>query len=464
MRKVWRQVDRRCTVNFKIRKGYDVPLAGQPAKEVVDIAASSTVGVCPLSFRGVKQRLKVSEGDRVQRGQELLEDKRNTDLKITAPASGIIKHIRRGHRRFVDLIVIEKEGDDAVDFGSSDPQQLLGIERDTIISRLLASGYLSLIQQRPFSRIADPAVTPKSIFVNAMNTGPFQTDASVVVGDDREGFQAGLLALAKLTDGDIHLCSAPEDAELFKSFAGAVHHSFAGPHPAGNTSVHIGRVDPIGTLDHVWATRAVDLVLIGRLFLDGVLPVSRIISLGGPGIDPSDCGHYRVPVGCSIETLTNGRTTDGELRMIAGDVLSGSTIEANGYLDLQSSSITVVKEEHERRLLGWTMPGLTRLSFSRSFVSSWLPRRKGWDLGTARSGDKRAPIVTGYYDRVMPLNIMVDFLVRAVMAGDMDEAISLGILETDPEDFALCDFICPSKIEFQELIREGLATIEKEGI
>jgi Na+-transporting NADH:ubiquinone oxidoreductase subunit A len=451
--------------DFNINKGFDIKLAGRPATDVTDLSASRLVSLYPLDFIGVKQRLKVSEGDTVKRGAELLEDKRNEAFKLCAPAGGTVKSIIRGHRRFVERITIEVGGDEqAEDFGQHAPDEISGLERTRIMDLLIRTGYLAFIVQRPFSRFASVDAQPKSIFVNGMNTGPFQADAAVAAGDDPQAFQAGLDMLGRLTEGAVHLCIAPGAADVLKSARNVQVHTFNGPHPAGNTSVHINRVDPMRPTDVVWTVKAVDLVLMGRLLLDGVLPTSRVVSLGGSAVKPEACRHYRLRIGAELQPLLSESLVDGECRVINGDVLSGTKIDAEGGLRFYQSAITVIPEGRERHFLGWTAPGSDQYSFTRTVVSSWLSKGRDWSLGTNRHGGKRAMVLTGHYDKVLPLDILVDYLVRAVLAGDTDEAIKLGILETDPEDFALCEFICPCKTEIQQIIRRGLDAIEEEGI
>jgi Na+-transporting NADH:ubiquinone oxidoreductase subunit A len=452
-------------VDFAIKKGFDIALAGKPAVDIVDAPTSKTVAVYPLEFDGMKQRLKVAEGDSVRCGSELLEDKANVAFKLLAPAGGKVVEIVRGERRFVEKIVIAVDpAAEAETFQKLSTADIASLDRTVILDQLVATGYLSLIRQRPFSHMADASKTPKSIFVNAMNTGAFQADAETVVAADAAAFQAGLELLARLTDGSVHLCVGENAGAALKAAQNVSIHSFSGPHPAGNSSVHIDRVDPMKPTDIVWTVKAVDLVLVGRLFLDGALPQSRVISLGGSGVKPEACRHYRIRVGAELKTLLEASLKAGDQRVISGDILSGSRIAGDAHLHFRQSSATVIASDPERHFMGWTMPGLKQMSFSRLFVSSWLPLKRLWNLGTNMHGEERALVLTGHYNKVMPLNILVDYLIRAVMAGDTDEAIALGILETDPEDFALCDVICPSKLEIQGIIRDGLKMIEEEGV
>ncbi len=461
------KVKKDINVDFKIKKGFDIALAGKPDVDIVNVKPSATVALYPLEFDGLRQRLKVAEGDVVKRGSELMEDKGNVDFKLRAPAAGKVVSVVRGARRFVEKIVIEVgDIDEAEEFKKFSADEIKSLDRKVILDQLTTTGFLSLIRQRPFSNMADANAKPKSIFVNAMNTGPFQADAEAVVVDDPQAFRAGLDLLTRLTDGSVHLCmSASTTGQTLKSAQNVELHTFSGPHPAGNTSVHISRIDPMGIHDVVWFVKAVDVVLLGRLFLDGTIPATRIISLGGPLVKEDARHHYRISAGGELSGLLQESLSDAESRLLNGDVLSGTIMEEDAYLRFGQSAITVIAEDKERQFLGWTMPGFNQYSFTRLLASSYLPfLKKKWNLGTNMHGEERALVLTGNYDKVVPLNIMTDFLVRAVLAGDTDEAISLGILETAPEDFALCDFICPSKVEVQSLIRQGLKDIEEEGI
>jgi Na+-transporting NADH:ubiquinone oxidoreductase subunit A len=453
--------------SFHITRGFDIRLAGKPAQDVRTLPVPETVSVHPMDFPQLKQRLKVAEGDHVARGTELLEDKRDPRFKLRSPAAGRVVEIIRGERRFVEQVVIAVERDGAVErFPAFDQDALGRVDAGELLDLLLTTGYLGFVCRRPFSRVADPEVKPRAVFVNAMNTAPFRVDPGVVVQDRPEAFQAGITALGRITGAPVHVCTSPELAPGFAAFTGASVHTFTGPHPSGNTSVHISRVAPLRPHEVLWTVRACDLVQIGRLLLTGEIPSDRIVCLGGAGVRDAERAHYRITNGAALTGLVTDRLLDAPQRLISGDILSGQTVTADHGLHFHQAELTVIPEGGERRFLGWMAPGHDLLSFSRTFLSSLLPghRDRIWGLDTDRHGAERALVLTGYYDRVMPLDIMVDFLVRAVLAGDTDEAVKLGILETDPEDFALCDFICPCKTEFQEIIRQGLELIEAEGV
>ena len=452
---------------YEIKKGFDLNLGGKPSSEVVDRLDAPTAIAYPLEFAKVKQRVKVAEGDQVKRGSVLIEDKKNPDFKIRAPMGGTVSSIVRGDRRFIESIVIQPDADEQAEaFTTYTLDSLATASREQLLSQLVSTGYSAFLSQRPYAITASPSDTPKSIFVNAMNTGPHQVDSNVVVDDDPDAFKAGLAMLKRLTEGQVHLCLSADAGATLKSSQGVDTQEFTGPHPSGNTSVHISRVDPLRKGDIIWSVKAADLVVMGRMLLDGTLPSSRIISIGGSGAKPEQARHYRVRLGADITPLLKEIATDGDVRVINGDALSGEKISIEGGLRLQQSSITLLKETHDRPFLGWLDPGKKLLSFSRAFTSTWKGGPAGPRvLNTSANGGKRALVLTGLYDKVLPLDIMVDYLIRAVMAGETDEAIKLGILEVAPEDFALCDFVCPCKTEVQSIIRTGLQQImEEEGI
>ncbi|MCO5044334.1 MAG: NADH:ubiquinone reductase (Na(+)-transporting) subunit A [Kiritimatiellae bacterium] len=454
--------------SFSIRRGFNIKLTGAPAITVADAPDAQTVAVIPGEFGPIKPRLDVKEGDRVKRGQPVFHSKINPELFGVAPAAGTVSAIVYGARRALERIVITRDGaDEAVEFQRFDPASIRGLERTALLKLLQNTGLIQLIRQRPFGRAAQATATPKSIFVNGMASAPFQADINALIKGRELAFQAGLDALTRLTDGRVFLClsGAATNAAALTDARNVEVHTFEGPHPAGNTSVHISRLDPMKPTDIVWTIKAVDLLQIGHLLLNGEVPSHRVVALAGPGVAESAAQYYRVRIGQSLDTLLKGKLREGEKRVIRGDALSGDLTGGDDVVRLMDTGYTVLLEDRERHLLGWMMPGFRFFSASRAFISSWLGgRNREWALGTNQHGEERPMVLTGLYDKYMPLNILVDYLIRAVLAHDTDEAIKLGILETMPEDFALCAFACPSKVDLVGIIRQGLADIEKEGI
>lgn len=454
--------------NYKVSKGLDIPLSGAPEPVIEDVAYSGAISVYPGTIAGIKAKVKVAEGDRVKRGSLLFIDKKDDSIQFTSPTSGVVKEVRLGARRALEEIVLEPDGGGAVeDYGSHGLETVQSLSRDFVLEVLLKSGLIQHIESRPFGNMARPVEKPKSIFVNGMNSGPFQPDINVVLKGQESAFQAGLYALGALTDGPVYLNldgNREGHSECLTNADGVVVNTFSGPHPSGNTSIHIYHLDRIKPHDIVWAVKAVDVILIGRLLLEGNVPEHRVIALGGPGVKSEARKYYRVPLGSSLKTLLRDKLAGDDVRILNGDVLSGTILNPDGGLPSCCSGITVLPEVSERSFLGWLDPGFSFFSFSKAFLSPWLPKGKTYDLNTDEHGGHRAMVATGLYDRFMPMNIMVDYLIRAVLAHDTDEAVKLGILETAPEDFALCAYACPSKMNVVGIIREGLAEIEAEGI
>ena len=453
--------------SFNIKKGMDIPLAGAPRPEIADAPATNSVAVYPTEYEGAKPRLMAKEGERIARGAPLFHDKGNPDFQVCAPASGVITTVEYGARRVIQRIEIERDGNEEQTFPSYELHQLSSLSREQIIELLLKSGLLALIRQRPFGKMAEAEKKPKSIFVNGMSTAPFHTRLDIAVRGQEAAFQAGLAALKRLTDGPVRLILPGNRTDLPKVLteaAGVDIHTFSGPHPAGNTSVHIHHLDPLLPGDTIWTLSGVDLLTIGTLLLEGRLPSHRIVALGGPGVKETARQHYRIHAGASLHPLFANAMEEGELRIVNGDALSGTLLAPSAFLPFRAPGFTVLQEDRTRHFIGWLSPGVDRFSHSRTFLSSWRGNGNDWALGTNENGGHRAMVLTGLYDRYMPMQIMVDYLVRAVLANDTDEAIKHGILETLPEDFGLCTFVCPSKTDVSSIIGRGLDMIEKEGI
>ncbi|MFH0907739.1 MAG: Na(+)-translocating NADH-quinone reductase subunit A [bacterium] len=453
--------------SFSINKGLNLRLFGAPTAELAEVAATGTVAVQPGVFADIKPRLDVKEGDTVRRGSVLFHDKQNPALKFRSPAAGNVESIVYGARRAIDRIVIRADTkDEAEPLRRFAAGKIPGLKREDVLAHLVDTGFLALIRQRPFGHIARTDAVPKSIFVNAMNTAPFRPDANLVVRGREPAFQAGLDVLTRLTSGKVHLC-IPDRSDLSPALAKAGNvetHTFKGPHPAGTTSVHIYNIDPLKPHDIVWTANADDVCLIGQLFIEGALPATRIVTLAGPGVRDAARKHYRVRIGTPVAALTRDRLGPGELRVVAGDVLSGAKAGPDAVLGFYDTAVTVLAENRERHFLGWLAPGLNTFSVSRTCLSRWLRPGAEWPLDTNKHGGNRAMVLTGLYEKYVPMNIMVDYLLRAVIAHDTDEAVKLGILETLPEDYALCSLVCPSKTDVMGIVDRGLQEIEKEGI
>ncbi len=448
---------------FKIKKGFDIKVLGKPNTTVEEYGSQQIFAVYPSEFEGLKPRLQVKAGDSVKRGDILFNHKKNEKLVFRSPCCGIIKAINLGARRFPAEILIDRAPEEqSVTFETYTRDAVGQLSREQVVDHLLNAGIWPLIKQRPFNKIADPETAPKAVFVNAANSAPFQADFSVVLKGDEEAFQTGLNALAKLTDGKVHLCkSAGSD---IADFSNVESHTFSGKHPSGNTSVHINRISPIQPNDTVYTVTAQDVVLIGKLLNTGEIPRTKIVALGGPAVKEEFRKHYKVELGATLVPLFEKAIEGEEVRVISGNILWGDPVGTETAVRFYGSEYTVLEEDRSRHLMGWTMPGLFQYSSHRVNLSSVMGMSHDWKLGTSMHGSHRAMVVTGWMDKFQPLNIMTDFVVRAALAHDTDEMVQLGILETDPEDFALASFVDPHKTDVCAIIKQGLNEIEEEGI
>jgi Na+-transporting NADH:ubiquinone oxidoreductase subunit A len=373
-----------------------------------------------------------------------------------------------GERRSLKEIIIEPDGKDTSEsFPSFSADQLLAADRDAILQPLISSGLLACVHSRPFDTIADPAVAPKSVFVNGMATAPFRPDAHVLVRGHEEAFQAGLNALVPLTDGPVHLnlAAASKGTEDALTQAANVRvNYFSGAHPTGNTSTHIHYLDPIVPGDTVWTLRVSDVIRIGSFFLTGVYPNRQRLLLAGEGVQESYRGYVDVVTGTPMTEVLAGALAEGEQRVVRGDLLAGEVVDpSDAGVYVLDQGFCVIPEDRERHLLGWYAPTKEQFSAHKVVPSAWL-KDKLFHFGTSTRGSKRAMVLTGIYDPYVTLDIMVDPLSRACIAGETEDAIAMGILESVPEDFALCTFVCPSKTDFGAIVAKTLADIEEEGI
>lgn len=450
-------------VEIKITKGLDIPLAGQPTGTPIDLARPTRVSLNLKPFEDVKFRLLVKPGDLVKIGQPLALDKDCPDRVFVAPGAGLVKEILRGHKRHPTDIVIElSDHEEAVEGLSINPASST---REQILKALLAGGLFCQIRQRPFNQLADPTKTPRSIFVKALESAPLTPSAELQVQGLEEEFAIGLQALSKLTPGNVHLvyrkgssCRAFTEAQHVQS------HTAEGPHPIANHSVHIHAIDPITTTDAViWTVTALDVVAIGYYLRHGKPYLHRIISIAGPGVLENRAGYARVRAGHPISAIMAGHIPKAFLRYISGDPLMGDRVEADDYLGFSHTVFTVIPEGTNREFLHFLRLGVNKFTASGCYLSGHLKgSERLYDFTTSQHGEPRAFVSNIPYNKVMPLPISPMLLCKALMAEDYELADELGLLEVDSEDFALPTFVCPSKIEQTEIVKQGLRTYARE--
>lgn len=443
---------------IKLRKGLDIRMKGRADKILIPEEKPDRYAVKPVDFPGLVPKMLVKPGAEVKAGTTLFFDKKNEDIKYAAPASGVVLDVVRGERRRILEVVLEAKGDDYIDFGKADPA---GLEAEDIKKKLLESGLWPAVRQRPYNIVADPADTPKSVFISGYDTAPLAADLDYVIGLlPKEDYLTGIEVLKKLTDGKVHLnLNSISSSNLLKSTPGVEINYFKGPHPSGNVGIQMHHIDPVNKGELVWHVNLQDIVAIGRLFRKGVYAPDRIVALAGSEVQKPR--YHRTRTGACINRIVKDNIVSDNVRYISGNVLTGQKIQADGFLGYYDSTITVIPEGDYYEFFGWIMPGLNKFSLSRTFLS-WLMPDKRYRLDTNMHGGERAYVVTGEYEKVLPMDIYPMQLIKSILVEDIDRMEMLGIYEVAEEDFALCEFVCPSKSEIQTIIRKGLDTMEKE--
>ena len=447
---------------IRIKHGLNLPIAGEPSHSIDAPPVISSVAVLGADFIGMKPTMVVNVGDRVKRGQVLFTDKKTDGVKHTSPGCGVVSAINRGAKRAFQSVVVDLDGDDEVEFTSYGNRDLTSLTREEVTALLLDSGLWTSLRTRPFNKTPVPGSVPHSIFVTAMDTNPLSLAPRTVIEDFEAAFVYGLQAIRHLTDGTVFVCKAPEatlpGAEL--PFVKEV--AFEGPHPAGLPGTHIHFLDPVNLNKTVWFLNYQDLIAIGQLFTTGRLSVERVISIAGPTV--SHPKVVKTQVGANIDELVTGGLLPGENRVISGSVLAGRTAVAPyNFLGRFHLQVSAVAEGRKREFLGWQKPGVDKFSIKRVFASGFVGGKQRFAFTTSTEGSRRAMVPIGMFEKVMPLDILPTFLLRALIVGDTEQAQLLGCLELDEEDLALCTFVCPGKTDYGPLLRENLTQIEKEG-
>ena len=442
---------------IKLCKGLDIKLQGAAKLKTTALPLSASYAVSPLDFEGVTPKMLVKVGDAVKAGTPLFFNKNNASVVFTSPVSGTVTAVVRGEKR--RILSVEIAADSTVAYEEFEVLDTKQATRDQIVELLLKSGLWTLLIQRPYGIIANPADMPKSIFVSAFDSAPLAPDYGYTLAEDQEALQKGFEVLGRLTEGKVHL-SYNADAAAPK-FSGVELHAFKGKHPAGNVGVQIHHIDPINKGEKVWTVGYADVAVIGRLFLNGKVDMTRTIAVTGSQVVAP--AYVKVIAGAKLDSILGGNIVAGaHARYISGNVLTGRNVGAEGYLGYYANQITVIPEGDEYEFLGWAMPRFNKFSVSRAYFSWLCPNRK-YNLDTNTNGEERAFVVTGLYEKYLPMDIYPMHLLKAIMAGDLDKMEALGIYEVVEEDFALCEFVDPSKTEMQQIIRNGINLMIKEG-
>ena len=442
---------------IKLRKGLDIHLQGRAEEKKIQLKSNGKYALVPDDFEGVTPKVVVREGDKVKAGDALFVNKQYPQVKFASPVSGTVREVVRGERRKVLCIKIDADDrQESVDFGRRDVGTLTG---EQVVNALLEAGIFGYINQLPYAVSTNPETKPKAIFVSALRDKPLAADFEFEVKGQEQDFQTGLTALSKIAKtylgvGEGSVLTNMKDVEV---------NIFEGKCPAGNVGVQVNHLDPVNKGEVVWTIGDPTVVLfIGRLLNTGKVNLTRTVALCGSEV--SNPAYVDMLVGEELSTLlSNSYDASHQVRIINGNVLTGKPTTKDGYLGAHTSEITVIPEGNDAdEMLGWIMPRLKQFSVSRSYFS-WLCGKKAYALDARVKGGERRIIMSGEYDSVLPMDIYGEYLIKAIITGDIDRQEALGIYEVAPEDFALAEFVDSSKLELQRIVREGLNILRKEN-
>ncbi|MAO46361.1 MAG: NADH:ubiquinone reductase (Na(+)-transporting) subunit A [Crocinitomicaceae bacterium] len=450
--------------NIKIRKGVDIRLVGTPGDTISAAKRSKTYAIQPPNFEGLTPKLIVKEGDTVKAGASLFFEKKNPSIRYASPVSGKVAAILRGEKRRIMSVIVEADATDSyIDYGSLDISKS---SREEVLNKILEGGMFPFFGQRPFGVVASPEDFPRSIHVSGFDSSPLAAHNSVALDGRMKDFQNGINALAKLAgEGGVHLGVKAGDS-TYDKIEGCTKTTFSGPHPAGNVGVQIHHTLPVNKGEVVWTIGYQDVANLGAFLSSGKYVPSRTVSVAG-----SECSapaHLNTLVGAEIASLVEvpSEASNGDaVRIISGSPLTGDKVEAEGHLGSYHTAVALLPEGNEPRFIiskGWLSLGLDRFSISKSYLSWMMPKSKSWTLDTNMGGEERAFVVTGEYEKVFPFDIYPVHLLKSILVNDIDSMEKLGIYEVAPEDFALCEYGCTSKIPVQQIVREGLDTLRTE--
>lgn len=443
---------------IKIKKGVDIKLVGAAENKISPAQRSNVYAIKPDDFFGTIPKLMVKQGETVKAGTPLFYDKKRDKIKFTAPVSGEIVEIKRGDKR--KILEVRILADSEISYETYTPWTSGG-NREALVDTMLGLGLWPFITQRPYGIIASPDDTPRDIYISGFDTAPLSADNEIALKGEVDNFKAGLEALKVLSGGHVHL-GVRKGSTLYTDINGVEKTEFSGPHPSGNVGVQIHHTKPINKGEIIWTVNPADVAIIGKSLKEGKFRAERTVALVGSEVQNPQ--YYTTLIGSSIDSIVGDNEKEGNNRIISGNVLTGTKVEYNGFLGFYSNTITIIPEGDEKKFFlteGWLAPGFSRFSLNHSYPS-WLQGNKKYKLDTNLNGETRAFVVTGEMEKVFPFDIYPMQLIKAIMINDIDSMENLGIYEVLPEDFALCEFACTSKINIQSVVEQGLADMRNE--
>ncbi|MEH6365441.1 MAG: Na(+)-translocating NADH-quinone reductase subunit A [Pseudomonas marincola] len=444
---------------INIKRGLDLPITGEPVQRIEAARPVRSIAVVGFDYHGMKPTMNVQVGDRVKLGQILFSDKKTPGVVYTAPGAGVVSAIHRGEKRILQSVVIDLDGDEQETFAQYPSAQLAALESAQVRENLQQSGLWTALRTRPFSKVPAVDAVPSSIFVTAIDTHPLAADPAVVIAEYAADFEDGLKVLSALAK--VFVCKAEGANIPGDKLSNVQAESFTGPHPAGLAGTHIHFLDPVSATKSVWSIGYQDVIAIGKLFTTGQLWVERVVALAGPVVTKPRL--LRTRLGASLQELTAGELEPGDNRVISGSVLGGRTAQgAFAFLGRYHQQVSCLVEGNDREMLHYLRAGVNKHSVMNIFVSK-LAAAKKFAFSTTTNGSPRAMVPVGNYEAVMPLDVLPTQLLRYLIVGDTEMAQKLGCLELDEEDLALCTYVCAGKYEYGPILRDNLASIEKEG-
>ncbi len=443
---------------IKIKKGLDINLKGKASDVLLTGKKSDSYAIVPDSFNGIIPKVIAKVGDKVKAGSVLMTDKNRPEIRFVSPVSGEVIAVNRGEKRKVLSIVVKPDAE--IEYEEFGKKNISSLNADGIKEAILAAGIWPFIKQRPYDIVASPVESPRDVFVSTYFSAPLAPDFEFIVKGQEADFQTGLDALSKLTSGKVYV-GVKKGSSL--KLNGVERIEVEGPHPAGNVGVLINHVKQVNKGETVWTINPDDVILIGRLFNKGIADFTRLVIITGS--ETTERGYIKTIAGCTIKSLTDGKILEGKehIRIISGNVLSGHKVGKDDYLYAYDNQVTVIPEgDDKNEFVGWATPGFGKFSMSRTYFSWLSGKNKEYVIDARIRGGKRAMIMSNEYDRVFPMDILPEYLLKAIITFDIDKMENLGIYEIAPEDFALCEFVDTSKIEIQKIVRNGLDLLYKE--
>lgn len=444
---------------IKLRKGLDINLKGKAIKEKMTIGKVSEYALSPSDFTGITPKVTIHEGNHVKAGEALFVNKNFPEVRFASPVSGTVTAVERGERRKVLCVKIKAdEKQEFVDFGKRNVSSMNG---DEVKKALLEAGLFGYINQLPYAVSTTPTETPKAIFVSTLRDKPLASDFEFELIGNEKAFQTGLTALSKMAKTYLGI-GAKQSASALVNAKDVEINIFDGPCPAGNVGVQVNHISPVNKGEVVWIVEPTAVIFFGRLFDEGKVDLTRTVAIAGSEVE-NPC-YVDALIGTPLSVLLKGKINqEDSIRIINGNPLSGSKTSIDAYLGAHTSTISVIPEgDHADEMLGWILPRFKQFSVNRSYFS-WLLGNKEYTLDARVKGGERRIIMSGEYDKVLPMDIYGEYLIKAIIAGDIDRMEQLGIYEVSPEDFALAEFVDSSKLELQQIVRNGLDMLRKEN-